>query len=402
MARIVLQESPKPLSLQRVPPNLLVGDGATDFAHEFGLPIVPNELLVSPGAKDRWQRWRKDLDAARAREEDNIMSPAGPSSRVETADTGVNTQKKPLSPPKSPDVLGDAAPPAQLPTTARPLVASTSDVPALSMPRKQTPFGSFCSPSSGSNPATFDNHYNGDSDSATDPNIDWLTSPPKRPKIKSSYDGSDVQSEVSAMHKLGVSDSNMDDRQDHITDTVGAIAIDGWGKIAAGSSSGGIGMKHKGRCGPAALVGIGTAVIPADPTDPAQTTVATVTSGTGEHMATTAAAHTAAERILNCLRKENNKMKPCTEDQALESMIKNDFMRHPGVKDSPCAGAIGILAVKKQRDGIFFYFGHNTDSFALASMHSEERKPVCAMSRSKGNSSIAQGGRLSRSRQARS
>ncbi len=45
---------------------------------------------------------------------------------------------------------------------------------------------------------------------------------------------------------------------DHITDTVGAICVDRWGRVAAGSSSGGIGMKRRGRVGPAALIGVGT------------------------------------------------------------------------------------------------------------------------------------------------
>jgi len=155
-------------------------------------------------------------------------------------------------------------------------------------------------------------------------------------------------------------------------------------------------MKHKGRCGPAALVGIGTAVIPVDPQDPAQTCVATVTSGTGEHMATTTAAATAAERIYHSVRKENGRIMPCNEDEAMRSVIQHDFMTHPGVSNSHCTGAIGILAVKKTLEGIEFYFGHNTDSFALASMHSEERKPLCTMSRSKGHGTIAQGGRVSR------
>lgn len=88
---------------------------------------------------------------------------------------------------------------------------------------------------------------------------------------------------------------------------------------------------------------------------------------------------------------------------------------HIGVKNSHCQAAIGIMAVKKTKDGVFLFFGHNTDSFvstitlpgvlhrlnfaqALASMSSEEKKPVCVMSRSNGNGSIAQGGRAYRHR----
>lgn len=117
------------------------------------------------------------------------------------------------------------------------------------------------------------------------------------------------------------------DNNDNITDTVGAIAIDCHGNIAAGSSSGGIGMKHSGRTGPAALVGVGTAVIPIDPEDSEKSCVATVTSGTGEHMATTMAARTCADRLYSCLRKgENGEYEEVPEDEAMATMIQKDFM----------------------------------------------------------------------------
>lgn len=41
-------------------------------------------------------------------------------------------------------------------------------------------------------------------------------------------------------------------------------------------------------------------------------------------------------------------------------------LEHPGVKHSHCEGAIGILAVKRTVDGVFLYFGHNTESFVSA------------------------------------
>lgn len=86
-------------------------------------------------------------------------------------------------------------------------------------------------------------------------------------------------------------------------------------------------MKHKGRIGPAALVGIGTSVIPVDPSDPEKTCVATVTSGTGEHIATTIAAQTCAARVYYSQRKcKDGSYEEVTEDEAISAMIQNDFM----------------------------------------------------------------------------
>jgi taspase (threonine aspartase 1) len=216
----------------------------------------------------------------------------------------------------------------------------------------------------------------------------------------------DRSSQASSKGKSAQSDQNTpvspNPAPDSITDTVGAIAIDIYGNIACGASSGGIGMKHRGRVGPAALVGIGASVIPADPDDPDRTTVATVTSGTGEHMGTTMAASVCSNRIFFSQRRTpGGGTEQVDEDTALKAFIERDFMNHPSVRNSQSTGAIGMLTVKRTAEGAWLYFGHNTDSFAIASMSSNDTKPSCTMSRSSKSGNIAQGGKGIRFRKSK-
>ena len=372
------------MSLQRVPPNLLVGDGARDFAGWNGIPILPHDFLISESAKERWKRWREDLRRAEADEAAEKSTPPPASSRWDRTGEPMMVEDK-YSPPKTPQSDNRPLTLSDLPTPARPLQASSADLPTLRTFDDNADSGEprhlgF----SGAQTAHI--HANGVQENYFEPSQN-ASSPSSRHVKRQRTDGSVDEG----------------DREDDITDTVGAIAVDCFGNIAAGSSSGGIGMKHHGRCGPAALVGIGTAVRPADSHDPSKTCVATVTSGTGEHMATTMAAATVADRIYASVRKKRDGpgLQSCDEDEAMASMINEEFMKHPGVRNSHCAGAIGVMAVKKTKDGIYLYFGHNTDSFALASFHSEEKKTTCVMSRSSGNAALAQGGRAMHSRKKR-
>ncbi len=404
LARVILDESTKPLSLARVPPNLLVGPGATEYAYDKGVTVLPNDFLVSNSSRERWLRWKQDLQAA---EEKQIRDVEMNQLRYQDYDAIDHTGTTPaaFSPPLSPYTNGHEAPAlGQMPTPTRPLAASTADLPTPSSDLRNDVyfnasegFRSAPGPSrtSSTNDARHHAQYHTNSDVAMDDNGNWAA---KRQRIDGP--GDDSANNLGIDLDLNESSATIRPRRsDHITDTVGAIAVDCFGNIAAGSSSGGIGMKHRGRTGPAALVGIGTAVVPINPLDKERTCVATVTSGTGEHMATTMAAATCADRIYSSVRKiPGGGLVNCTEDEAMKGMIKEEFMNHPGVKSSHCAGAIGVMAVKKTKDGIFLYFGHNTDSFALASMHSEEKKPVCTMSRNTGNAAVAQGGRAAKYR----
>ncbi|OJJ50904.1 hypothetical protein ASPZODRAFT_55003 [Penicilliopsis zonata CBS 506.65] len=346
LARVILETSSKPLSLQRVPPNFLVGPGATDFAYDNGLVVLPPDALISPPSKERWTRWQQEI-------------------------ASIDLQEKQPEDYRSWFL--------RRPVTLNPSLL-------------------LASPNSMQHSSPIDQPVSGDMQSSTPIQEKSQTSVSEvkySDGVEEFLRHANSRSSRTA-HRLNPDASN-DANADNITDTVGAIAIDCYGNIAAGSSSGGIGMKHRGRVGPAALVGIGTTVIPVDPNDPDGTSVAVVTSGTGEHIATTLAASTCASRIYHpTKRTSSGAQEEAMEEEVIFDMIATDFMGHPGVRSSPCPAAIGLMAVKKTNDGVFLYFGHNTDSFALASMSSEDSQPACVMSRSNGSGTIAQGGRAYR------
>ncbi|MCJ1473304.1 hypothetical protein MMC13_001955 [Lambiella insularis] len=446
LARLVLEHSSQPLSLRRVPPNLLVGQGATEFAFECGMPVLHHDYLVSPAAKERWNRWNKDLKNAQRQEERSQSS-----DRSETPDSaeqlsrpslehrsthsrqllGLRNESQPYSPRLTPTTSPDSGSQEDLPIRTRPFHGRPTSTSMLSQLRDPVSLDNTYSalaaagwrplisthqgndgqsslnlPNSSCDNDDFDGETFVDPTphlGAPEPSIgvslgmdlehEWETS-----STHSSQSSRSVASSLPLASQLDgafeTTHQTPSQREDRVTDTVGAIAIDCFGHIAAGSSSGGIGMKHKGRTGPAALVGVGTSVIPVDPDDNSRTCVATVTSGTGEHMATTSAAGLCASRIyFNQRRGRIGKSLATDEEGAIRGFVENDFMGHPSVKNSNSAGAIGIMAVKKTADGCWLHFAHNTDSFALASMHSEDAEPACVMSRGKGNGSITSGAR---------
>ncbi|KAL9017068.1 MAG: hypothetical protein Q9185_005578 [Variospora sp. 1 TL-2023] len=434
LARLILDYSSKPLSLRRVPPNLLAGPGATDFAESLQLPVLPHDSLISDAARARWQKWARDLRAAdlRSEQESDEFEET-----VASADPGGDYQQIELSPYNRRTTQADSM--GKLATESLQAGSVPPGNPQL-IDKEATPPAERLYMDAAINPTPPHVKWAGqwqhhDSEPKKDPRDHQSSSfvddkpPMTRPvpaatinTSKASVDMQEMDEDRSftlAANPTPVLENNhvlhgdfplpasrpfsvgndaagseSVSLNDDITDTVGAIAVDCRGNIAAGSSSGGIGMKHRGRIGPAALVGVGTAVVPVDTDDAEKTSVATVTSGTGEHMATTMAANVCANRLYSGTRKGKHGGSESTDDDsAVKSFVERDFMDHPSVKTSYSAGAIGVLGVKKTTDGVWLYFAHNTDSFAMASMSSEESKPRSVMSRSKESGRVVSGGR---------
>lgn len=432
LAKIIRDASIQPLSLSRVPPNILVGIGATKFAQEHGMPTVVNECLVSRNAKERFIRWHQDLEDAEADmgstpyPDENAGVPAlgeygNPSSQPHAAmrqdhlnallsatwnEGQPNSPSRKDSPKPENAFLGRNAPdtpsysntssPGTTPTGGKPQALKNPLSPMRPQALAYLSDGSSLAPSI---LATNELPSAGTIVPGGSTSFDYLPDsgddrPGAQEALEERHDfdaGHDRKDGSTGLNK----DKDEGDDVDMISDTVGVIAIDLMGRIAAGSSSGGIGMKHAGRIGPAALVGIGTAVIPADPDDEDGVSVAAVTSGTGEHMATSFASLRCAERLYHSSRRGpcGQDVEEFDDDAVIESFITMDFMGHPGVKNQPTPGAIGVMAVKQTKSGYYFYFAHNTDSFALASMSSTEPEPLCTMSRTGRSGGVIRGGR---------
>ncbi|EMR11155.1 hypothetical protein PNEG_00751 [Pneumocystis murina B123] len=153
-----------------------------------------------------------------------------------------------------------------------------------------------------------------------------------------------------------------------VSDTVGVIAVDKDGILAAGSSSGGIAMKYPGRLGLAAIPLAGTWV----EMNENGTGVAVVCSGSGEQIISTSLAKKCCERIL------------MGEDllKSVKNCIKNDFLSSRTIRGhTPFAGLVVVKIESLENTYIIdFLFAHCTPSMGVGYMFSNDTKSKAEIS----------------------
>ncbi|VEL24220.1 unnamed protein product [Protopolystoma xenopodis] len=152
-------------------------------------------------------------------------------------------------------------------------------------------------------------------------------------------------------------------------DTVGAVCVDSFGRVASAISSGGVAMKSPGRLGQACIYSAGSWA-ECSPEEDGKVTesVGVITSGTGEQLIRTQLAQKCAQRVIN---------DTLPVPLAVEASLSTDFLNSRflnGEPDQRFAGVAGCLwrslpFVRKRRSSeacVEIFFGHTTQSMAVA------------------------------------
>nr|CAB3262196.1 uncharacterized protein LOC100178578 [Phallusia mammillata] len=154
-------------------------------------------------------------------------------------------------------------------------------------------------------------------------------------------------------------------------DTVGAIALDFYGKVAAAASSGGLLMKLPGRVGQAATFGCGCWAEVGRGEKP---TVAVTSTGCGEQLVYTTIAKKCAENL-------QSKGEPY---QAVQDTLLNDFLGSPFLSpEADRQAGLLTLHLSKNEDQVSteVVWGHTTSSFLIGHMSTRDNKPEVLVSR---------------------
>ncbi|CAM4368204.1 isoaspartyl peptidase/L-asparaginase family protein [Corallococcus exiguus] len=217
LARLVMEKSPH---------VMMVGDGAEAFAQSQGMPLVDAKYFYT---EERWQGLQRALEQERAK-----GAPPAEQGQPSTQGLSPATPGQPSAPGHPPAQGTSPATPGQPLTPAHPPAQGTS--PAT--PGQPSAPGQ--PPAQRTSPATPGQPVTPAQPPASAPPPGQPTTPAQPQPGSSLTPGVDP---ITGDHKFG---------------TVGAVALDMEGNLAAGTSTGGMTNKRFGRVGDAPIIGAGT------------------------------------------------------------------------------------------------------------------------------------------------
>lgn len=62
LARLICERQSRLLSMDRIPPMILSGEGALNYAKELNIPVVPQTSLISVKARKTYEHYRKNVE----------------------------------------------------------------------------------------------------------------------------------------------------------------------------------------------------------------------------------------------------------------------------------------------------------------------------------------------------
>ncbi|RKH48521.1 isoaspartyl peptidase/L-asparaginase [Corallococcus llansteffanensis] len=233
LARLVMEKSPH---------VMMVGDGAEAFAQSQGMPLVDAKYFYT---EERWQGLQRALEQEKAKaappatpgqppstpDQQQPATPGTPAAPPATPGTPAASHPVPGQPPVTPGTQAvppvtpgkQAAPPA---TPGTPAVTPGTPAAPPATPGKQA-----APPAAPGTPA------------APPATPGTQAAPPAKPGTQAAAPLTPGVDPITGDHKFG---------------TVGAVALDQDGNLAAGTSTGGMTNKRFGRVGDAPIIGAGT------------------------------------------------------------------------------------------------------------------------------------------------
>ncbi|KAF9095648.1 taspase, threonine aspartase, 1 [Mortierella sp. AD031] len=340
VAATILQESDQgALSLGRIPPIMLVGPGVSQWVDTMGSPSLSGLLERVP---------RQPSVDALAAARDCVLAKVGGSKEEEDGNGSIGgslvTMEALQQHVRFQSMLKKAA------AASSTSITTVANIQAGGIQNHQE----------------MDTIMDGNND-------DGSGSPNLRKRSREGTVDSTTQHSGSTAKRTVVDSPEIDD--DRLQDTVGAICIDGQGRVAAGVSSGGIAMKFPGRVSEAALFGAGCWA--QDATEETDGFACSLT-GAGEQITKTLLARTCVETFLS----EDDISEAA--HQILDRFIKSPLLRSYQDKH------VGWIAVKVDResssssgsrDRAELVFAHTTPTMGIGYMSARDSKPTTIMSK---------------------